>query len=69
MALTRWNMFVKKVFHEGRKTNKTYKFKDALKDASRRKSEMNTMENKNYNKKNHNHNKNKSRKTKKRRSK
>ena len=57
MALTRWNMFVKKVFHEGRQKNRTYKFKDALKDASRRKSEMNTMENKN-----HNHNKNKSRK-------
>ena len=62
MALTRWNMFVKKIFHEGRQKNRTYKFKDALKDASRRKSEMNAMENKNYNKKNHNHNKNKSRK-------
>ena len=42
MALTRWNLFVKKVFHEGRKKNSTYKFKDALKDASKRKSEMKT---------------------------
>ena len=55
-------MFVKKIFHEGRQKNRTYKFKDALKDASRRKSEMNAMENNNYNKKNYNHNKNKSRK-------
>jgi len=64
MALTRWNLFVKKIFHEGRKTNKTYKFKDALKDASRRKSEMNQM-GKNQQMGKHNH---KMRKTKKRRS-
>jgi len=57
MALTRWNMFVKKIFHEGRKTNKTYKFKDALKDASRRKSEMNQMGNNNFNNKQRKNNK------------
>lgn len=57
-----WNEFVSKIFKEGKQKNPNYKFKDALKDASRRKSEMNTMENKNYNKKNYNHNKNKSRK-------
>lgn len=37
-----WNMFVKKIFEEGRKINgKTYKFSQALKDASKRKAEMN----------------------------
>jgi len=35
-----WNKFVKKVFEEGRRQNKSYKFSQALKDASRRKSEM-----------------------------
>jgi hypothetical protein len=40
MALTAWNEFVTKVFKEGREKNSAYKFKDALKDASRRKSEM-----------------------------
>lgn len=35
-----WNMFVKKIFNEGRSKNKAYSFKQALKDASRRKSEM-----------------------------
>lgn len=36
-----WNMFVKKIYEEGRKTNgKTYKFSQALKDASKRKGEM-----------------------------
>ena len=36
-----WNMFVKKIFEEGRKINgKTYKFSQALKDASKRKAEM-----------------------------
>ena len=37
---TAWNMFVKKIFNEGRTKNKAYSFKQALKDASRRKSEM-----------------------------
>lgn len=36
-----WNMFVKKIFEEGRKQQgKTYKFSQALKDASKRKAEM-----------------------------
>lgn len=35
-----WNLFVKKIFNEGRKKNKDYKFSEALKDASKRKSEM-----------------------------
>lgn len=35
-----WNMFVKKIFNEGRSKNKAYSFKEALQDASRRKSEM-----------------------------
>ena len=36
-----WNMFVKKIFEEGRKQyGKTYKFSQALKDASKRKAEM-----------------------------
>jgi hypothetical protein len=38
--LSKWNLFVKKIFHEGRAKNKTYKFKQALSDASRRKGEM-----------------------------
>ena len=42
MALTKWNLFVKKIFHEGRRKNSSFKFKDALKEASRRKSEMGT---------------------------
>ena len=39
-APTEWNLFVKKIFHEGRKNNANYKFKNALEDASRRKNEM-----------------------------
>jgi hypothetical protein len=35
-----WNLFVKKVYWENKKKNKSYKFKDALKEASRRKGEM-----------------------------
>ena len=37
---TAWNLFVKKIYHEGKKGNPDYQFKDALKDASRRKGEM-----------------------------
>lgn len=40
MPPTAWNMFVKKVFHEGKSKNKSYSFKQALKDASKRKGEM-----------------------------
>lgn len=35
-----WNLFVKKVYHEGKAKNSNYDFKTALKDASRRKHEM-----------------------------
>ena len=35
-----WNMFVKKIFDEGRAKDPSYQFKDAMKDASERKSEM-----------------------------
>lgn len=35
-----WNLFVKKVYQEGKAKNKNYEFKDALVDASKRKSEM-----------------------------
>jgi hypothetical protein len=37
---TEWNLFVKKIYHEGKSKNSKYQFKQALKDASRRKSEM-----------------------------
>ena len=35
-----WNEFVSKIFKEGKQKNPSYQFKDALKDASKRKSEM-----------------------------
>jgi hypothetical protein len=35
-----WNMFVKKIWEEGRAKNPKYEFKQALMDASARKSEM-----------------------------
>ena len=38
--LSRWNLFVKKVYSEGKSSNKSYSFKQALSDASRRKGEM-----------------------------
>lgn len=40
---SQWNMFVKKVFSQGRSKNKNYSFKEALSDASKRKGEMGTM--------------------------
>lgn len=39
-ALTPWNIFVKKIFREGKSKNSSYQFKDALRDASKRKGEM-----------------------------
>jgi hypothetical protein len=39
-ALTPWNIFVKKIFREGKAKNASYAFKDALRDASKRKGEM-----------------------------
>jgi hypothetical protein len=38
-----WNMFVKKIYHEGRRKNSNYSFKQALSDASKRKGEMGSM--------------------------
>ena len=44
-ALSDWNIFVKNVYAEGKKKNSKYQFKDALRDASRRKSEMKNSSN------------------------
>jgi hypothetical protein len=41
-ALSSWNIFVKKVYREGKNSNSKYAFKDALRDASKRKGEMGT---------------------------
>ena len=38
--MTAWNDFVSKIYHEEHKKNPDYMFKQALKDASKRKSEM-----------------------------
>jgi len=38
--LTEWNKFVQKIYQEGKKNNPKYQFKNALSDASARKSEM-----------------------------
>jgi hypothetical protein len=38
--LSDWNIFVKKVYAEGKAKNSNYEFKQALEDASKRKSEM-----------------------------
>lgn len=35
-----WNMFVKKIYEEGKAKDSSYEFKQALVDASKRKSEM-----------------------------
>ena len=50
-----WNQLVKKVYHEGvAKHGKSYKFKQALKDASARKHEMGTMKHHGKTKRRHN---------------
>jgi hypothetical protein len=41
--LSDWNIFVKKVYAEGKANDSSYEFKDALKHASSRKSEMSSM--------------------------
>lgn len=41
--MSAWNDFVKKIYWEGKKSNPNYEFKNALKDASNRKSEMGSM--------------------------
>ena len=38
--MSAWNDFVKKIYWENKKKNKNFQFKDALKQASMRKSEM-----------------------------
>jgi hypothetical protein len=38
-----WNMFVKKVYEEGKAKDSSYEFKQALVDASKRKSEMSSI--------------------------
>ena len=38
--LSSWNIFVKKVYQEGKAKDKDYSFKQALSDASKRKGEM-----------------------------
>lgn len=38
--MSAWNDFVKKIYWENKKKNKNFQFKDALREASRRKSEM-----------------------------
>jgi hypothetical protein len=50
--LSSWNIFVSKIYNEGKAKNANYSFKQALSDASERKSEMKTMKPmENYNKK------------------
>ena len=44
--MSAWNDFVKKIYWENKKKNKDHQFKDALKEASRRKGEMGTKSNK-----------------------
>ena len=43
--LSQWNIFVKKIYREGTAKNSNYEFKQALSDASKRKSEMGSMKN------------------------
>lgn len=38
--LSSWNLFVKKIYAEGKAKNANFAFKDALKEASKRKGEM-----------------------------
>lgn len=41
--LSDWNMFVKKIYHQGKSKDSNYKFKQALIDASKRKHEMGSV--------------------------
>jgi len=45
--MSAWNDFVKKIYWENKKKNKNFQFKDALKEASRRKGEMGSSKNAN----------------------
>lgn len=44
---SKWNLFVKKIFQEGKKKDSSYQFQQALVDASKRKGEMGSMSMKN----------------------
>lgn len=57
--LSKWNLFVKKIYWEGKKKDSNYEFKNALMDAKARKSEMgeSTFSLKNKSKKNNKTNK------------
>ena len=43
--LSQWNLFVKKIYREGKAKHSNYEFKQALKDASTRKREMKNIAN------------------------
>lgn len=62
--MTAWTDFVSKIYHEGHNKNSSYSFKQALKDASKRKGEMGSMSKSNKSKshksKSHKNMKNKS---------
>jgi hypothetical protein len=45
--LSQWNLFVKKIYREGHSKNPKYDFRQALQDASNRKSEMGSMKHNN----------------------
>ncbi len=40
---SQWNLFVKKIYKEGKAKNPEYQFRQALVDASKRKSEMSSV--------------------------
>ena len=62
---SKWNMFVKKIYQEGKSKNSNYEFKQALKDASKRKTEMKHFSSSsNKSKKNRSRKSGRSRKTK-----
>jgi hypothetical protein len=43
--LSQWNLFVKKVYREGKAKNSKYNFRQALQDASELKSKMGSVKN------------------------
>jgi hypothetical protein len=49
--LSSWNLFVKKIYREGKAKDSSYEFKQALADASKRKSEMKSVTSSTSNKK------------------
>jgi hypothetical protein len=49
--LSSWNLFVQKIYKEGKAKNKSYEFRHALKDASSRKHEMSSSASANKSKK------------------